>query len=51
MTVREENGRSLVTFVDPKAMLAAAGNSAELDKIASDVKTQLDTAANALASR
>ena len=49
VTVREEGGKQLVTFVDPKAMLAAAGESPELSAIAEDVRARLETAANALA--
>jgi len=51
VVVREENNRRYVTFVDPQAMLAAAGESAELQGIAADVKTRLDAAAEALANR
>lgn len=50
VVVREENGKRFVTFVDPKAMLAAAGSSADLDAIARDVRTRLDAAAEALAN-
>jgi uncharacterized protein (DUF302 family) len=51
VVVREENDRSYVTFVDPKAMLAAAGSSPGLDAIASEVGTLLDAAVETLASR
>lgn len=50
VVVREENGKRFVTFVDPKAMLSAAGSSPELDAIAGDVRARLDAAAEALAS-
>lgn len=49
VVVRQENDRRYVTFVDPKAMLAAAGSSPELDAIAAEVRTKLDAAAKALA--
>lgn len=49
VVVREENGREYVTFVDPHAMLAAAGDSPELTRIASEVKGRLQAAAEALA--
>lgn len=51
VVVREENGKRYVTFVDPKAMLSAAGSSAELDAIAGDVRSRLDAAAEALAAK
>jgi uncharacterized protein (DUF302 family) len=51
VVVREENDRRYVTFVDPKAMLTAAGSSPELDALASEVKPRLDAAADALARR
>jgi uncharacterized protein (DUF302 family) len=50
VVVRQENGRQFVTFVDPKAMLAAAGSSPELDAIANEVRSRLDAAATALAT-
>ncbi len=50
VTVREEAGRQLVTFVDPRAMLAAAGDSAQLERIAKEVKERLDAAADTLAA-
>lgn len=50
VVVREEGGKRFVTFVDPKAMLSAAGSSPELDAIAGDVRTRLDAAAEALAA-
>jgi uncharacterized protein (DUF302 family) len=49
VVVREEDNRRYVTFVDPKAMLAAAGSSPELEAIAADVGARLDAAAEALA--
>ena len=51
VVVREEGDRRFVTFVDPDAMLAAAGESAELSSLASEAKTRLDAAANELANR
>lgn len=51
VVVREENDRRYVTFVDPKAMLAAAGSSDELETIAADVRARLDAAADSLAAR
>jgi uncharacterized protein (DUF302 family) len=51
VVVREENDRRYVTFVDPKAMLAAAGSSNELESIAADVRARLDAAADSLAAR
>jgi uncharacterized protein (DUF302 family) len=51
VVVREENDRRYVTFVDPKAMLAAAGSSDELEAIAADVRARLDAAADTLAAR
>jgi uncharacterized protein (DUF302 family) len=51
VVVRAENGHTLVTFVDPQAMLAAAGESPELEALASEVKPRLDAAADALAAR
>lgn len=51
VVIREENDRRYVTFVDPHAMLAAAGDSPELQEIAADVKTRLDAAADTLARR
>jgi uncharacterized protein (DUF302 family) len=50
VVVREENGRRYVTFVDPGAMLAAAGSSPELNAIAAEVRTRLDAAADTLAN-
>jgi uncharacterized protein (DUF302 family) len=50
VVVREEAGRRFVTFVDPKAMLAAAGSSPELNAIAAEVRTRLDAAADTLAN-
>ena len=50
VVVREEGDRQYVTFVDPKAMLAAAGHSPALDEIAGEVKIRLDAAADALAT-
>lgn len=50
VVVREEHGKRSVTFVDPKAMLSAAGSSPELDTIAADVRAKLDAAAEALAA-
>ncbi|HWV22653.1 MAG TPA: DUF302 domain-containing protein [Thermomicrobiales bacterium] len=49
VVVREENDRRYVTFVDPQSMLAAAGDSPDLQKIATDVKSRLDAAAETLA--
>lgn len=49
VVVREEGDRRYVTFVDPKAMLAAAGDSLELQALATEVKQKLDAAADALA--
>lgn len=49
VVVREEAGRRYVTFVDPKAMVAAAGTSAELESIAGEVRAKLDAAAESLA--
>lgn len=49
VVVREENDRRYVTFVDPHAMLAAAGESPALQEIAADVKKRLDAAAEVLA--
>ncbi len=49
VVVREEGGRRYVTFVDPKAMLSAAGDSPQLEEIAVEVKSRLDAAADALA--
>jgi uncharacterized protein (DUF302 family) len=51
VVVREENDRRYVTFVDPKAMFAAAGSSDELEAIAADVRARLDAAADTLAAR
>jgi uncharacterized protein (DUF302 family) len=51
VVVREEGDRRYVTFVDPKAMLAAAGDSPELQALAGEVKQKLDAAADALAAR
>lgn len=48
VVVREESDRRYVTFIDPKAMLTAAGSSPELDAIAAEVKTKLDAAAESL---
>lgn len=50
VVVREEGDRRYVTFVDPKAMLAAAGSSAELEAIAAEVRGKLDAAAQSLAA-
>lgn len=50
VVVRQENDRRYVTFVDPKAMLAAAGSSPELDAIAADVRAKLDAAAELLSA-
>ena len=50
VVVREENDRRYVTFVDPEAMLAAAGTSADLESIADEVRKSLDAAANSLAT-
>ncbi len=50
VVVREEAGKRYVTFVDPKAMLAAAGDSADLGTIANEVQVRLDAAAEALAN-
>jgi uncharacterized protein (DUF302 family) len=49
VVVREEGGQRHVTFVDPKAMLAAAGDSPQLSEIAVEVKGRLDAAADTLA--
>jgi uncharacterized protein (DUF302 family) len=38
VVVREEGGRRFVTFVDPKAMLAAAGESPALQALGEEVK-------------
>lgn len=51
VVVREEGNRRFVTFVDPDAMLAAAGESTELSSLASEAKTRLDAVAEALANR
>lgn len=50
VVVREEGDRRYVTFVDPRAMLAAAGSSAELEAIAAEVRGKLDAAAESLAA-
>lgn len=50
VVVREEGNRRFVTFVDPDAMLAAAGESEALSNLARDAKTRLDAAATALAN-
>jgi uncharacterized protein (DUF302 family) len=50
VVVREENDHRYVTFVDPKAMLAAAGSSPALDTIAGEVSASLDAAADTLAN-
>lgn len=44
VVVREQDDRRLVTFVDPHAMLTAAGPSAELEALAKDASTRLDAA-------
>jgi uncharacterized protein (DUF302 family) len=51
VVVREEGDRRYVTFVDPNAMLAAAGESAELAALATDAAARLDAAASALERR
>ena len=51
VVVREEGNRRYVTFVDPDAMLAAAGESAELSSLANEAKIRLNAAANELANR
>ncbi len=51
VVVREENDRRYVTFVEPNAMLAAAGESPELTALATEAKARLDAAAEALAHR
>lgn len=50
VVVREEGNRRYVTFVRPGAMLAAAGDSPELNKLAEDASARLDAAADALAA-
>jgi uncharacterized protein (DUF302 family) len=49
VVVREEGDRRFVTFVDPKAMLAAAGESPALQALGEEVKQKLDAAAATLA--
>lgn len=51
VVVREEDDRRYVTFVEPNAMLAAAGESPELTALATEAKARLDAAAEALAHR
>jgi uncharacterized protein (DUF302 family) len=51
VVVREDGGQRIVTFVDPKAMLAAAGDSPALAMLAEDAGKRLDTVADSLASR
>jgi uncharacterized protein (DUF302 family) len=51
VVVREERDRRYVTFVDPDAMLAAAGESPELTALATEAKQKLDAAADTLAHR
>ena len=51
VVVREEGDRRYVTFVDPKAMLAAAGESPELEALAADAGQKLDAAADTLEAR
>ncbi len=51
VVVREENDRRYVIFVEPNAMLAAAGESPELTALATEAKARLDAAAEALANR
>lgn len=51
VVVREEGDRRYVTFVQPKAMLAAAGDSPEIQALAADAASRLDAAADALANR
>lgn len=48
VVVREEGNRRFVTFVRPDAMLAAAGESEELSRLAEDAGRRLDAAADAL---
>jgi uncharacterized protein (DUF302 family) len=50
VTVREEARRTLVTVVDLRAMLAAAGESVQLEGIAIEVRVWLDAAAESLAT-
>ena len=50
VVVREEGDRRFVTFVDPDAMLAAAGESEALSNLAQEAKSRLDAAADALAN-
>ena len=47
---REEGDRRCVTFVDPQAMLAAAGESSEFEALAGEVKQKLDAVADTLAA-
>ena len=51
VVVREEGDRRYVTFVDPKAMLAAAGVTSDLQALAKDAGQKLDAAADALSNR
>src|SRR5699024_3254533 len=50
VVVRQKDNRTSVTFVDPHDMLAAAGESPDLQRLASEIKTHLDAAAQPLAS-
>ena len=50
VVVREEGDRRYVTFVDPKAMLSAAGDAPALQALATDAASRLDAAADALAN-
>ena len=50
VVVREEGDRRLVTFVDPYAMLAAAGSAPELASLAKDAAQRLNAAAASLAA-
>ena len=51
VVVREEDDRRLVTFVDPTAMLLAAGDSPALGRLAREATSRLNAAADALANR
>jgi len=50
VVVREEEGRRFVTFVDPAAMLAPAGDTPELQALTQEATARLTAAAEALAS-
>lgn len=51
VVVRQDADKTCVTFVDPHAMMSAAGDAPELKALANEVKPKLDAAASALAGR